>query len=201
MNAKLILLATSFLATSAGTTAAAITQTTYRLFPGGQYTYKPSPWVGIPGGVPSDYQLDFGVGGTFVYELDTAGPAARLLNLNLTLSGNEAIQAAPPPFAVVTADRVEECLASHAFVEDFIGGLLHLESSLHPGLKLTDSLSGHVSISGGFDATPVDGHGLLFNFSAKAIPEPGGMALVALTAVSVLGRRSSRELSPRSPSN
>lgn len=168
---------------------AAVTQTTYQIDAGGQYKYKPSPWVGIPGGVPSDYELDFGIGGTFVYELDTTAETARLLNLNLFLTGNEPIQAAPPDFTPVTADRVETYLASHLFVEDFIGGLLHLESSTVPGLKLTDSLNGNIAVTGGFDMTPVDGHGMQFQFSAHAIPEPTGVALFAAAAWFIVRRR------------
>jgi hypothetical protein len=197
MNARLFLFTSLLLTTAAATAAADITQTIYQINPGGKYAYKPSPFgPGIPGGMPSAYELDFGIGGTFVYELDTAGPTARLLNLNLTLTGNDAIQATPPPIVPVTADRVEEYLASHTFVEDFIGGLLHLESSTHEGLKLTDGLNGNLAISGGFDATPVDGTGMLFNFSAFAIPEPAGIVLVATAAlVLVAGSRPRRRFS------
>ncbi|MBA4104407.1 MAG: hypothetical protein C0485_01525 [Pirellula sp.] len=171
------------------TATAAVMQTTYQIEPGGQYEYKPSPWVGIPGGVPSQYELDFGIGGTFVYELDTTAETARLLNLNLFLTGNEAIQAAPPDFTPVTADRVETYLANQLFVEDFIGGLFHLKSSTVPGLKLTDSLTGNITIAGGFDMTPVDGHGMRFQFSAVAIPEPTGIVLFAAAAFCIVRRR------------
>jgi hypothetical protein len=138
--------------------------------------------------MPNDYQLDFGIGGTFVYELDTSGPTARLLNLNLVLTGNEAIQTAPPAVAPVTADRVETYLANQVFVEDFIGGLLHLKSSTVPGLKLTDGLNGNLAIVGGYDNTPVDGDGLNFQFSARNIPEPSTCAL-AVVAVLVASCR------------
>ena len=37
----------------------------YAIDPGSQYTYKPSPWLGIPGGQPSEYQLDFGISGSY----------------------------------------------------------------------------------------------------------------------------------------
>src|SRR5688572_14438099 len=132
MNARFILFASLMLTTAAATAAADLTQTTYLIHPGGQYTYKPSPeGPGIPGGVPNAFELDFGIGGTFVYEFDTAGPTARLFHLDLVLTGNQAIQAAPPPGATVTADRVEAYLATHTFVEDFIGGLVHLASSTH----------------------------------------------------------------------
>jgi hypothetical protein len=193
MNAKLILFASLILTTAAETALADITRTTYEINPGGQYTYKPSPFgSGIPGGIPSAYELGFGIGGTFVYELDNSGPTARLLDLDLMLTGNEAIQAAPPAFDAVTADRVEEFLASQTFVEDFVGGLLHLESSTYPELKLTDGLNGSLSISGGFDSTPVDGNGMLFDFSAVAVPEPTGFTLVATAMFALCARRSCR---------
>jgi hypothetical protein len=191
MNAKITLLTLFALATTAATAVADFTQTTYQINPGGQYTYKPSGFgPGIPGGDPSEYQLDFVIGGTFVYELDTAGPTARLLDLHLVLTGNEDIQASPPSFATVTSDRVGEYLASHTFVEDFVGGLLHLKSSTQEGLKLTDSLNGNLAINGGFDATPVDGTAVLFDFSATAIPEPTAITLFAAAVLPLQGRSS-----------
>ncbi len=175
MNTKVLSLALLVLSTATSADAANITRTVYKIQPNGQYTYKPSPWSqGFPGGVPNPYQLDFAVSGTFLYELDWTVPSARLLFLNLNLTGNEAIQADPPSLEPVTADRVEAYLASHTFVEDFIGGLLHLESSIHEGLKLTDGLNGNLALHGGFDATPVDGTAMLFNFSAVVLPDLPG---------------------------
>jgi hypothetical protein len=169
---------------------AVVTQTPYEINGGGQYQYRPSPeGTGIPGGMPTDYVLNFGIGGTFVYELNTAGPTARLLNLNLVLTGNEAIQAAPPAFPPVTADRVEAYLAGQLFIEDFIGGLLHLESSTVPGLKLTDGLNGNIAINGGYDHTPFDGDGIQFQFSASVVPEPTTLWLAAAAALAVVRRR------------
>jgi hypothetical protein len=182
------LLVLSIIAAPAG---AVVIQQTYAVNPGGVYQYLPSTFgAGIPGGMPSNYQLDFGIGGTFVYELDTTAQTARLLDLDLILTGNEAIQAEPPPVAPVTADRVETYLASHTFVEDFIGGLLHLKSSSTPGLKLTDTLSGSLLIRGSFDSRPLDGDGLNFQFSASVIPEPTAISLLAIGAVAILRRRS-----------
>jgi hypothetical protein len=189
MNPKRIIAAAILVLFAAASAQAVVTQTPYQINVGGTYTYKPSPWTGIPGGVPSDFQLDFGIGGTFTYELDTVGPTARLLDLNLVLSGNEAIQAAAPDFHVVTSDRVETWLAGHTFVTDFIGGLLHLKSSTTSGLKLTDGLNGNMGISGGFDGTPVDGTAMLFQFSASAVPEPASAALITLAAAALLRKR------------
>jgi hypothetical protein len=180
MNAMQLAAFLPLLLLTATNLTAAVTQSTYRINPGGQYEYKPSPWVGIPGGSPSPFELDFGIGGTFTYQLDTTAQTARLLNLDLTLTGNEPIQAAPPASVPVTAERVEAWLASQLFVEDFIGGLLHLESSTRPNLKLTDALNGNLTLVGGYDSTPVDGDGIHFNFSAVAIPEPAAATLMAV---------------------
>lgn len=158
MNVKRVLAATVLVLLAAATAQAIVTQTPYQIHAGGLYNHLPSPeGPGISGGAPSQYNLGFGISGTFTYELDTAGPTARLLDLHLALTGNEAIQAAPPDFAPVTANRVEAWLASHTFVTDFIGGHLHLKSSITEGLKLTDDRDGVIAITGGFNHTPADG--------------------------------------------
>lgn len=171
MNAKRALLTGLLLLMAIADADAGVMRTMYQIDPGGHYTYKPSPeGSGIPGGAPNAYELDFGIAGTFVYELDLANSTARFHDLNLTLTGNESIQANPPTLTQVTADRVADYLAGQQFVEDFIGGLLHLKSSTSDDLKLTDGLNGNIMLHGGFDATPADGVGLLFNFSAIALP-------------------------------
>lgn len=189
MNVPRFVLSLLLVTVAASPALAAVTQTTYQINAGGQYQYKPSPFVPIPGGSPSASELDFGVSGTFVYELDTSAQTVRLLNLNLVLTGNEAIQAAPPLVSPVTADRVEAYLASHLFVEDFVGGGLHLESSTRPNLKLTDWLNGDLSLIGGYDATPIDGDAIRFQFTAVAIPEPAAATLAVAAAAFVFGRR------------
>jgi hypothetical protein len=189
MNAYRITTALLVLLLAASPGAAAVTQQLYQINPGGVYQYFPSGFVPIPGGMPSESQLDFGIGGTFVYEFDTAVPSAKLKNLNLFLTGNEAIQASPPPVSPVTADRVETYLASHTFVTDFIGGLVHLKSSVHPNLKLTDGVNGGLAIFGGYDIRPVDGDAVNFQFSARAIPEPAAISLFAMAAFAAALRR------------
>jgi hypothetical protein len=189
MSVARVSLALVVLHFAAASAEAAVTQTTYQINPGGVYQYLPSGFVPIPGGMPSEYQLDFGIGGTFTYELDSVGPTARLLDLNLVLTGNETIQAAPPPVAPVTADRVEQYLASNTFVPDTIGAFLYLKSSTYPNLKLTDTLSGGLFITGGFDGRFIDGAGLHFQFIASEIPEPSTIALAAAAALVLLRAR------------
>lgn len=183
------LAACMLLTLAAARAVAAVTQQVYHINPGGQYEYKPSPWVGIPGGSPSDFELDFGIGGTFVYELDTTAKTARLLNLNLTLTGNEAIQMQSPTPGLVNAANIERYLASKLFVEDFIGGLLHLQAEAVPGLKLTDGLNGNIALVGGYDNTPLDGDGVRFQFSASAVPEPSTLSLLAVAPLLLRRRR------------
>lgn len=182
-------LAASLLVTARAADAA--TQALYRIDLGGTFQYFPSGFgPGIPGGSTNDYQLDFGIGGTFLYELDMTGPTARLLDFDLELTGNEAIQAAPPAFGVITADRVADYLASQQFVQDFVGGLLHLESTSDPALKLTDSLSGQLTLRGGYDARPVDGDAVQFQLTATVVPEPASCALAGAAAIALAaGRR------------
>ena len=195
MNATRLVASLLFLALPATAAPAAVTQTTYRINPGGQYEYKPSPWVPIPGGVPSPSELDFGIGGTFTYELDTTAKTARLLNLDLKLTGNEAIQNQSPTPGMVNAPNIERFLNNRLFVEDFIGGLLHLETSNYPNLKLTDGLNGNLALFGGYDSTPVDGDAIRFNFSAVAIPEPAAATLLAI-ALACSGTRRRRWPNP-----
>lgn len=169
---------------------AVVTQAPYNINSVGHYGYQPSPeGPGIPGGAPNNYQLNFGLSGTFTFELDTAGPTARLLDLNLVLTGNEAIQAAPGDFHPVTADRVEAWLASQTFVQDLIGGMLHFESSSVPGLKLGAGPGRGLGVSGGFNHTPADGTAMQFHFGAIRVPEPASAALLALYAAVLLRRR------------
>src|SRR5688500_17336428 len=75
MSAHRITITLLVLTVFAAPAAAVVTQQTYQINPGGVYHYLPSPeGPGIAGGMPNNYQLDFGIGGRFVYEFDTAGP-------------------------------------------------------------------------------------------------------------------------------
>ena len=58
-----------------------------------------------------------------------------------------------------------------------------------PGLKLTDSLNGNITLVGGYDSPFVDGNGVQFQFSAQAIPEPTGIALFTAAALCSVRRR------------
>jgi hypothetical protein len=154
----------------------------YRINPGGQYTYFPSPFAGgIPGGQPSDFELDFGVSGFFNVEYDSE--MARFLDVDILLTGNEAVQDNPPAGTLVTAERVAMWLE---------GRLMELLPNLppwdeyadhsHSDLHLLD-FGGSVLLQGGYDARPVDGDGLLFELSATAVPEPAAFVLAVTAAV------------------
>jgi hypothetical protein len=166
----------------------------YRIVPGGQYSYLPSPeGPGIPGCDPSDYECAFGVAGQFSLEFsDTGIPRTAVFSdLDLVLTGNEDIQNNPPLVAPVTADRVEAWLAARVFNQEFIGAPINFyRDSQLMTLGLSDFLQGTVGLFGGYDNRPVDGDGLHFNFRARLIPEPCSLALVCLAALGSLTRPS-----------
>ena len=56
---------------------------------------------------------------------------------------------------------------------------------INPGGQYEYKPSPWVGIPGGYDSTPVDGNGVYFQFSAQAIPEPTGMALVTAAAAAL----------------
>jgi len=156
----------------------------YLIQPGSAYTYKPGPeGPGIPGGQPSDYELDFGVHGTFTVEYDRMADTARLLDVELMLAGNEAVQMNPPnAFLPVTADRVDEWLEARLFHNQFVLAPWDQYQAENPtGLYLIDLLQGSLWLKGGYDHTPADGDAMLFDVNAReaVIPEPGSFALAA----------------------
>jgi hypothetical protein len=174
-------------------------QRQYVILPDGEYTYLHSPQsLGIEGGMPSPWELDFGVSGFFTVEYD--GSTAKLLNAELTLLGNDGIQNDPPGLlAPVTAERVQAWLESRMFVKQSVVGPFELYTDdTFPELRLFDLLNGTVHLEGGFDSTPADGVGMQFSLIATAVPEPDNLALVAIAVASALGGRILvRRITPR----
>jgi hypothetical protein len=168
----------------------------YTIQPGSQYTFKPSPFVPIPGGQPSEFQLDFGVSGLLTLEWNGAASPARILNADLLLSGNEAIQNSPPPFSPVTAEGVASYLEARLFNQTPVtDAYVEYVAQQPTGLRVRDFQDGQITLTGGFDGTFVDGFGMLFNVSAALVPEPSTLALAgsSLFALSLLRRRRQRE--------
>jgi hypothetical protein len=144
----------------------------YVIAPGSLYTYKPSPWVGIPGGQPSPFRLDFGVSGNLVVAYD--GYWSQILSAGIQFSGNEAIQNNPPsPDTPVTAALVADFLESMFFQEVQITSQ-YTEYAPDPpsGPILRDYVNGNMTLTGGFDGTVFDGIAMLFNITATPL-EPG----------------------------
>lgn len=163
----------------------------YEILPGGVFTYFPSPeGPGIPGCDPSTFECAFGVAGQFSLEFTDPLDTAKFTNLDLTLIGNEDIQSDPPMFGLVTSDRVETWLADRVFEYVPVGAPINLFWDSHfETLSLTDYLNGTVELSGGYDSTFVDGDGLNFQVSARLIPEPGTMSLMAVGLAASLAVR------------
>jgi hypothetical protein len=163
----------------------------YSIAPGSRYTFKPSPWVGIPGGLPSEYQLDFDVSGTLAIEFNDSSTATRILAAEITLSGNESIQTGlPNELTPVTAALVAEYLESRLFQEYSIAAeYLEYSAEQPTGLRLRAYADGVLGLSGGFDNTFLDGGAMLFDFTASAVPEPIALMLLCFGSVCFLRRR------------
>ena len=155
----------------------------YQILPGSMYTYKPSPWVGIPGGMPDPFRLEFGVDGAFDVEFDDTADTARLVNMQLALTGNEAVQMNPPLISPVTADRVEDRLEERVLHNQFVAGPYEQYKDSVWQFFLADFLNGAIELNGGYDATFVDGDGMLFDLSARQIPEPAAGTLIVMGAL------------------
>jgi hypothetical protein len=172
----------------------------YTISPGSTYTYKPSPFLGIPGGMPSEYQLDFGISGTFGVQAIAGSPTApasfRFIDLDLTLTGNEAIQAAPPDLAAVTAERVAEWLeARHMVNVPSVPEFSAFRDEDVTGLMAQD-FNDRLTLTGGFDITPVDGTAMLFNVTAVPVPEPTAALAVTLAIAALHTASRSRPAAP-----
>lgn len=167
----------------------AIAQTTsYNISPGSEYTYLASPMgPGIPGGMPSDYVLDFGIAGTFDVQIEPGmmGQPATLtiLNANLLLTGNEAIQANPPVFGEVTAARVANFLEARNFLNLPQGAIVFADETFPQLRVMLSNIGGDLSLFGGFDHTPADGTGLNFMLQATPVPEPAACTAAAMSAI------------------
>jgi hypothetical protein len=144
----------------------------YAIAPGSAYTYKPSPWLPIPGGQPYPWRLDFGVSGILVVQYDSYFlDLNRILSADIALSGNEAIQNNPPnPYMSVTATRVAQFLEAVSFTDAFLAPqYTEYNSEQSPGLRLRKFLNGNLTLTGGYDATFIDGDAMLFNLSATPL--------------------------------
>jgi hypothetical protein len=174
----------------------------YVVTPNGMYTFLPSPeGPGIPGGVPNAFRLDFGISGFFTVEYDDV--MARLLDVDLTLMGNQPVQENPPGILPVTSERVATWLEARDFEKQPVAGPFDLYTDeTFPGLSLIDTLNGMIRLEGGFDATPADGTGMQFSINATLVPEPGGLELLGVAGMLAIGgawlaRRGSRRRSVR----
>lgn len=155
----------------------------YDIEPGAQYTYFPSPEsVGFPGCDQSDVQCDFGLDGSFSVMVDPDTKIATLLDVDLTLIGNDQVQQETlSPF--LTAEGVADWLEDRSFENSPlpIGGPFEIfNDETHPRLVLTDLLNGTVTLSGGFNHTASDGVGVNFELTAVVVPEPSSVVLLAI---------------------
>ena len=163
----------------------------YDIESGGQYTYVPSPeGIGIPGCDPSDFECVFGIDGSLSVMVDADTRIATLLDVDLTLIGNDDVQqSAPTQF--VTAEGVADWLEDRSFESLITAGPFEIfADETHPNLQLTDFLNGTITLSGGFNNTPSDGVSVDFELTAMVVPEPSSVFLLATgLTVALIWRR------------
>ncbi|TWT90656.1 hypothetical protein Mal64_10500 [Pseudobythopirellula maris] len=161
----------------------------YAIDPGGRMTYFPSPFTPIDGCQPNSAECEFGVSGSFSVDYDSTTDSAVLLDLDLMLTGNDAVQIAPPVATLTSKLAVEAYLASRQFDDlPTAGPFDTYTDQSHPALVLT-SFNNGVSLAGGYDTRAMDGDGVVFILTASVIPEPASLALTAPLALLLLRRR------------
>lgn len=136
--------------------------------PIGDYSYLPSPWVGISGCQNNGYRCDFEINGAFGVEFDSIARTARFAYSSFQLVGNESAQADAPPFAPVAPAVVGEWLAKrqfeYAYTSASLGDVYRHE--IFSGLELMAHPNGNLRLDGGYNSTFVDGDGIDFDFQA-----------------------------------
>lgn len=173
---------------------------TYAISSGSKFTLEIGGGLPIPGGQPSPTMLDFGLSGTLTVSFDNAGGTAQITTSNITLSGNEAVRNMLPmpfgqPLVPLTPTSMQQLLGFGRFQES-ARSLDHVTYTRPTGafsyLTIDRFISDGVSLTGGFDARPVDGDGRFFNLTATLIPEPSGCLIGATLSVIGLARSSRR---------
>lgn len=148
----------------------------FSIVPGGEYTYLPSPWVGIPGCAAGGYRCDFDVAGAFAIDFDEATNTADFVYGAFHLTGNEQAQADPPNFSPVTASRVADWLGNRSFqlAAPTSPDADRYQEVVISGLELLDFGSGGVRLTGGYNSTFVDGAGIDFDIRGTELAPLAG---------------------------
>lgn len=171
-------------------------------FPVPQYVYRPP--TAIPGGMPSPELLEFGVVGEFSVDYQGGMGSARFIDVDLTLTGNEIVQNSPPPGALVTSDRLAEWLEARTMHQVISATIVAIYEDVHlPGLRLRSDLNLPYIEYTNFDFLFPPDEDVAFQLRAVLVPEPSGLAAVAVCTGSWILRRrsvsSSKATSERRP--
>lgn len=196
MNPRLLVVGLLLLALTTSPAAAQFGSLDFRILPGSEYTYFPSPVSTVPDcDLNDDLQCDFGITGNFT--LQEMGVAmAAIVDADLQLISP--IPVSPIlPGQIVTDDRVESFLEAQQFLGiPAIAEAIAYQSSSSAGtadplvIEFDIPAFGNSGVLiGGYDARPADGDGLVFRVTLQRIPEPCTLLLAVLPGVMTVARR------------
>jgi hypothetical protein len=149
----------------------------YAVRPGSEYTYLPSDSAPIPGCEPDELACRFAVLGRFRVDYDQSAGWASLLNLELDLIGNAAIQETAPPGTIVTAGSVADLLSGRVLDQLPVLGPFDLYSDGDFYLWVIGS---HVTLSGGYDNRAAGADAVHVDFVAHRVPESNTATFMVL---------------------
>ena len=157
-----------------------------------RFTYFPSgEGPGVPGGVPSAYELHFGMQGMLTAEEQT-DDRGRVTQADFVLLGNEAAFAGNPQRRAQLEETSRQILLTAIFTVQHGPPLDRTEFRADvdgPDLVLEFFRQQLVRMDGGPDQRPVDGEGFRYSYS---VPEPAAPLLLLGGCACVVLRRDAR---------
>jgi len=139
--------------------------------------FPPSFGPGIPGGVPSEYELHFGMQGMFTLE-QLPNNQGDITETDIVLLGNEAAFQGNPAGRAQIQETARQILLNTLFTAERgppLDRTVFRGDVSGPDLVLEFFRQSLVSMHGGPDLRPVDGAGYQY---AYPVPEPSAMALL-----------------------
>ena len=158
-----------------------------RVEPGSTFSYLVAGFSPVPDcDGNDDRQCDFGVTGSLRFDGEAITQAA------LTLTSPVPVDPVLPA-QLTTADRVEEFLEGLTWLPalSLPGTASFFATNLPPGGDLLLSYDAPPtrgapgSLSGGYDARPIDGDGAVFALVLTVVPEPATASIAALVVIGI----------------
>jgi PEP-CTERM motif len=161
-----------------------------------RFTYfPPSFGPGIPGGVPNEYELHFGMQGMFTME-ELPNNQGDITQADLVLLGNDAAFQSDPAGRAQVQETARQILLNTVFTAEHgppLDRTVFRGDVSGPDLVIEFFRSTLVRMEGGPDIRPVDGPGYQYTYP---IPEPSTVALLLAGCVfAMVWRLKSRSMS------